>query len=369
MNRRDFIIKSTLATSTLLIDNIIPKPVHAKISKQEKIKKLEENVEYFRHLEPNTPSKNMILDHCKNSRYNFEDSFNVASYIFGVSLNKAIYPIIAIEQGKPYKEFSTGLRLKSPSGCRGLPQLSFAAYIDTAIWFNKISQSNRKDVKRLDLSPLKNMNPLIDIIRLELNKDNSRFYKKAKRKLKQGSEKQQIQNKAGQLKYEAFQNRLEFLLKKPFDNLFNASKDMTPHQISSRVNSQIHVMAAYLKVLEDKVPDNDFRINTYNNGLTTTAKVIDKANHVLLKRQANQIIRPDGSISTGILRQIIEKPEMNYDALYSSKQIKQYFEQITKQSTLLKYADRGYTIKTKIAQLEIELDKLKNKNQSIFCLM
>ncbi len=66
--------------------------------------------------------------------------------------SKYLEPILCIEQGSPYKQADYGLNWISPSGCRGIAQLSFGAFFDVIRWYNEQNLTQELSGKQVIIS-------------------------------------------------------------------------------------------------------------------------------------------------------------------------------------------------------------------------
>jgi len=289
-------------------------------------------IQELRKYAPNTPSKEIIYSHYNSMKKNGVIENILESSKRYELIPEFLIPILCIEQGSPYKGSNYGLAVESPTGCKGIAQLSFGAFFDVIKWYHEQNlnqnytdsnldeflKSYRKGISQISIAKKK----IID----EINQEELLYEEETLNEI--------IKNRL----YSELEKQAKEYLRVDFLKLFESPKIVLNNKTYSTTAIQIEIMAAYLKKLYEPLKNWDFTIGSYNHGLGTTKALISKY-------QGKQI-------SVNNLSNIIENNQLNYRKLYSKKGIEQYLKDY-KESTGLTYLDKEYYTKVLIAFYEL----------------
>ena len=340
MNRRDFLLFGTGTLASILYNptDLFSNP---------NISALEREISEMRGLAPeNTPSKKLILNHYENLAKNFKPYYEKASLVFSTPI-EFMKSISGIEQGKPYKGFNTGLALESPTGPKGIGQLSFAAFADSCFWNYK--NFNKNPQKQAN-SALNVFNGLIDETKEEVKSMDKEIWSIVNSKKPKGKySNSERSNYYGQVRYEMYKTKAQEKLKEQYNKIF----DNEVHQIGNKEfygpEVQLHTMSAYLRLLNKALLNWEFSIGTYNHGMLSTNNIISK--YASTKDKA----KPKQNIA-----QIIKDDDLSYKKVYSYKEVLNMIDYLKTHYKALKFLDKDYYLKVKIAQKEILLEEIKH---------
>ena len=249
--------------------------------------------------------------------------------------SKYLEPILCIEQGSPYKQADYGLNWISPSGCRGIAQLSFGAFFDVIRWYNEqnLTQEFESQLLNVFLKSYRKYNYEFlaakkTLTQMMLDETFSEHEKLGLNLVEHSSELDLLEKSARRY------------LEEDFNKLFLGPRVNFGNTIYDTTAVQIEIMAAYLKKLHEPLANWDFAVGAYNHGLGTTRALVSKYEG-----------RP---ISISSLGDVIEQRELDYLKLFKKKGMDIYFNDF-KERKNLSYMDKNYPLKVKIAELELKL--------------
>lgn len=293
-------------------------------------KDLETKLEEYRKKIAYAPSQEEILRRFKAIRRNgVLEKIEESSSRLDVS-KKYSAPILCIEHGSPYQGSSYGGNWISPSGCRGIAQLSFGAFFDVVKWYNDQNLDGNYPNSPLEafLKSYRKYNLEFSIAKKELIK--------SKEALMFTESDEAILRK----EIAFLDEDLRKYLKEDFNKLFLGAKVNFNGKIYDTTSLQIEIMQAYLKRLHEPLKNWDFTIGAYNHGLGAVRAFVNKYEGRI--------------IPISLIGEVIEENSLEYENLFNKKHMLDYFSEF-KQRHNLSYMDRNYVSKVKIAELEILL--------------
>lgn len=301
---------------------------------------LEEKVSSLREEVDNVPSFQDMAMHIQSIRQFYGDGLEKASKFYAVP-EKVLEGIIAIEQGKPFEGFNTGLKVESPTGCKGLGQMCFPSFVDSCIYAWNILNKTSKSSHLSENIPESNLLPFTG----EVEKANLIVEGKKDEILKQippitGKD---TGEKYGEKKYELFLEEVEKRLQQPFQDIFYPSYHFGDKVYQGAV-TQIEAMSAYLRMVGDMIWSWEFTIGTYNHGFNTTKDLIN----IYLGNDESSKNR----VGLTNINEVITNHSLTYEKLFSVSETMEYMEKLKKNQ--LKFVDPYYYKKYEIARMELE---------------
>lgn len=310
-------------------------PVQEDKSEELDREKILSEIKELRKYAKNAPSREEILEHYEAIKSNGVIE-NITNSSKRLNVNsKQIAPILCIEQGSPYKGADYGLNWKSPSGCRGIGQLSFGAFFDVVKWYNE--QNIEGNYEDSDLG-----------VFLRSYRKYSLEFLTAKKTLTEmmNDESFSAENGIGlnlvktNSELALLEDKARRYLREDFNTLFLRPEVKFEGKTYDTTAIQIEIVAAYLKKLHEPLGNWDFTVGAYNHGLGTTRALISKYEG-----------KP---VSFSSLGEVIEQNALDYRKLFDKKGMIGYFNEF-KEKKDLKYMDRNYPLKVQIAGLELKL--------------